>query len=258
MRIKKYIFHFLYLSFSVFLTLSCGNNKKIIYFNNKEGTSNDSISPYYYSPIYKKNDNLQIIITSSDGDVVKPFILQNQSLQSSNNINSTQIGYIIDDKGEIDFPLIGKIKIEGLNRMQAIDLLKSQLKTYVSDPTISIRVLNFSFTVLGDVRSPNTYTTPKEQITIVEAIGIAGDLTFSAKRKNILIIREENAKREEIRLDLTSKNIHYQEGYFLRQNDIIYVQPNTIVSSSSVVRNYMYFFISSISVITSIFLLISK
>jgi polysaccharide export outer membrane protein len=111
---------------------------------------------------------------------------------------------------------------------------------------------------LGDVRSPNNYVLNREQVTILEAIGGAGDLSFTAKRKNILIIRNENGKRREIKLDLTSKNIHEMEGYYLRQNDVIYVQPNTAVSSSVFLRSYANIVLSSISILTTLILLFSN
>jgi polysaccharide biosynthesis/export protein len=248
------------------LLFSCGNNKRIVYFNNSEGKTLDSLSPYYYSPIYQINDKLSIQVTSSDIEAVKPFNINSNYYENKNNrdYNNNSLGYdqnngyIIDKNGEIDFPLVGKIKIAGLNRSQTIDLLKSKLSTYVSDSQINIRMTNFSFTVLGDVRSPNNYIVNSEQVTILEAIGKAGDLSFTAKRKNILIIRNENGKREEIRLDLTSKNIHEMEGYYLRQNDVIYVQPNTAASSSVFLRSFANIALSTISLLTTLILLFSN
>ncbi len=261
MRIKFFKTAFS-LMFITLLLNSCGNNKRIVYFNNTEGKTLDSLSPYYYSPIYQVNDKLNIQVTSSDIEAVKPF---NFNLQNSDtrNYDNSGIGidnntYIIDQNGEIDFPLIGKIKLVGLSRTQAIELIKSKINGYVSDSQINIRIVNFSYTVLGDVRSPNNYVLNREQVTILEAIGGAGDLSFNAKRKNILIIRNENGKRREIKLDLTSKNIHEMEGYYLRQNDVIYVQPNTAVSSSVFLRSYANIVLSSISILTTLILLFSN
>lgn len=245
------------------LLFSCGNNKRIVYFNNSEGKTLDSLSPFYFSPIYQINDKLSIQVTSSDIEAVKPFnsnfnYVENKNYINNNLSNDSNHGYIIDPNGEIDFPLIGKIRLVGLSRSQAIELIKSKISTYVSDSQVNIRIVNFSYTVLGDVRSPNNYVVNKEQITVLEAIGGAGDLSFTAKRKNILIIRNQDGKRKEIRLDLTSKKIHEMEGYYLRQNDVIYVQPNTAVSSSVFIRSYTNIVLSSISILTTLILLFSN
>ncbi len=261
MRIKFFKTAFTFLFFTILLN-SCGNNKRIVYFNNTEGKTLDSLSPYYYSPIYQVNDKLKILVSSSDIEAVKPFNFNLQYVDNRDYNNSGQGSdnntYIIDQNGEIDFPLIGKMKLEGLNRSQAIELIKSKINTYVSDSQINIRIVNFSYTVLGDVRTPNNYFVEKEFVTVLEAIGGAGDLSFTAKRKNILIIRNENGKRREIKLDLTSKNIHEMEGYYLRQNDVIYVQPNTAVSSSVFLRSYANIVLSSISILTTLILLFSN
>jgi polysaccharide export outer membrane protein len=208
------------------------------------------------------NDKLNILVSSSDIEAVKPFNFNLQEVDNRNYNNSRQGSdnntYIIDQYGEIDFPLIGKMKLAGLSRNQAIELIKSKINTYVSDSQINIRIVNFSYTVLGDVRSPNNYFVEKEFVTILEAIGGAGDLSFTARRKNVLIIRNENGKRREIRVDLTSKNIHEMEGYYLRQNDVIYVQPNTVASSSIFIRTYLNLILTSASILTTLIILFSN
>src|SRR5690606_29560572 len=113
--------------------------------------------------------------------------------------------YAIDANGEIDFPKVGKIKLSGKTRTQAMDLLRQEVGKYIVDPGISMVVRNFRVTVLGEVTRPGTFTIENDRLTIMEALGLAGDLTIYGRRKNVLIIREQDGKKQEYRLDLTKR-----------------------------------------------------
>jgi polysaccharide export outer membrane protein len=219
----------------IVLSFSCTNKKKFIYF---QGSSPGSQANQSYSPILKPDDLLSITVMGLEESAVKPF---NLPLTISQNIGGytqgapTQPGYLIDVDGNIDFPVIGKIKIGGLSRQAAIELLKEQLKPYLQNPTIIMRIINYKVTVLGEVKNPGTFTIPNERISILEAIGIAGDLLITGKRKNIIVIREENGKRMETRIDLTNKDVFNSPVFYLQQNDVVYVEPNrTKINSSAV------------------------
>ena len=144
-----------------------------------------------------------------------------QGMQMLQNIT-----YIIDINGNINFPQLGFVQLAGLTRLQAVELLQSRLSEYVSNPTVNIQVLNFKYSILGQVRSPGLYNCPTERFTILEAIAQAGDLQATGLRKNVLLIRETNGQRVEYRLDLTSKDLYQSPAYYIRQNDVIYVEPN--------------------------------
>ncbi len=177
---------------------------------------------------------------SLDEIAAKPFNLPtigiNQAIGGYIQGAPSPPGYLIDSDGNIDFPVVGKIKLGGLTRQTAIDYLKEQLKPYLSNPTIIIRILNYKVTVLGEVRNPGTITIPNERITLLEAIGIAGDLNITGLRKNVLVIRETDGKRTETLVDLTSKELFSSPVFYLQQNDVVYVEPNRAKRNSSAVN----------------------
>ena len=168
-------------------------------------------------------------------------------------------GYLIDKDGMIDFPIIGKIKIAGLDRNEAIELLKNQLSVYIKKPIVNIRILNYKITVIGEVSKPGTFTIPNERITILEAIGIAGDLTITGKRNNVLIIRDIDGQKINFRVDLTKNELFKSPVYYLNQNDVVYVEPNrTKINSSAINPSNAGIIISSISLFITTIVLLSK
>ncbi len=216
-----------------------------------------------YTPLFRTDDFLYITVLSIDGEAVKPFNLPPPSLTSqqggyTQGAPSTS-GYLVDSDGNIDFPVIGKIKLAGLNRMQAIELLKNKLQVYINNPTVQIRILNYKVTVLGEVRNPGSFNIPNERITILEALGVAGDLNITATRKNILVIRDVDGKKTETKIDLTSKELFASPVYYLQQNDVVYVEPNRAKINSAVVNaSNVGIVISVISLLTTLTVLLSR
>ena len=143
----------------------------------------------------------------------------------SNSGNPTITGYLVDSKGYIDFPVLGPIQVGGLTVDEAKALLIEKLKPHLVNPVVNIRFLNFRVSVLGEVGGPRTLTVPGERITILEAIGQAGDLTPYSNRKNILVIREQNGKRDFGYVNLHSPEVFDSPYFYLQQNDIVYVEP---------------------------------
>jgi polysaccharide export outer membrane protein len=219
------------------LISSCTNKNKLIYF---QGTINTSEANKSYSPILKTDDILSITVMGLDADAIRPFNLPvhsiNQNIGGYAQGAPTPPGYLIDEEGNIDFPVIGKIRLAGLSRSLAIDTLKKLINPYLSQPTILLRILNYKITVLGEVRNPGTFTIPNERVTLLEALGIAGDLNITAVRKNVLVVRDVNGKKTEYRIDLTSKELFSSPVYYLSQNDVVYVEPNRAKINSSVVN----------------------
>lgn len=216
---------------------NCVSKKDIVYLQNDE-IAQKNVSNNYQT-ILKPDDLLQINVISENIESSIPFNLPAVFLSASSNSaigQATQLPYLIDSKGDIDFPVLGKIKLGGLSREEAIDLLKSKLSPkYILKPSIYIRITNFTVNVMGDVKRPGTYTIPNERVTILDALSLAGDLNISARRDNILVVREENNKKLEYRVDLRSKEIYTSPVFYLQQNDNIYVEPNyaSIQSASS-------------------------
>jgi len=133
--------------------------------------------------------------------------------------------YLVDGAGNIEMPLIGSISVSGKSTQVAKSEIKELLEKYLVDPTVNMRIRNFKVTVLGEVSNPGVYTIPNEKITLVEALGLAGDMTIFARRVNVLVIREETGQRKFVKLDLTSKDFFESEYYYLHSNDILYVEP---------------------------------
>jgi polysaccharide export outer membrane protein len=216
---------------------SCVSKKDITYF--QFGEIDQKKVSNVYKTVFKPDDILQIVISASDIAAVQPFNLPAASFNSSGGASAgpgTILTYLIDSNGEIDFPILGKLKIGGLSREEAIGLFKNKLDPdYVKNPTINIRISNFKITIQGDVRAPGTFNIPNERVTILDAIGLAGDINISGKRDNVLVIREEGNFKKEYRVNLLSKKTYTSPVFYLQQNDIVYVEHNyaKIQSASS-------------------------
>jgi polysaccharide export outer membrane protein len=231
-----------------------------VYFQGQptEYTSNSS-----YNPTIKPDDLLSILVMANDE---KSTMLFNLPQELGNNLYGgyaqgapTPPGYLVNSDGNIQFPIIGDIQLAGMTRTQAIEKLKEELSSYIVNPTISIRILNFRVTVLGDVRNPGTFTIPNERITVLEALGIAGDLLITGERENVLVVRDDDGKKREYRIDLTSESLFSSPVYYLQQNDVIYVEPNRAKRNSSVINaSNTGIVISSLSLILTSLILIFK
>ncbi len=256
---KKFISFFL--TVLVVICSHCTSRKKMVYFQTEDAIKNDVNANY--TPTIKTDDFLSINVMGLDPETVKPFNLPVTNSSSNQGGYATGMpsvtGYVVDMDGMVEFPVIGKVKLGGLTRIQAIDILKEQLSKYINNPTVHIRILNYKITILGEVHNPGTFTIPNERITLLEGIGIAGDLNITAKRKNVLVIRTVDGKRTETRIDLTSKDLFASPVYYLQQNDVVYVEPNRAKMNSSVVNaSNVGIFISVISLLTTITVLLSR
>ena len=256
---------FLFLFALVFIASSCASKKKMNYFQDKDSADTTAVKSNHssYTPTLQKDDFLSISISSMDIESIKPFIIgQGVALNLTQNSGYTTgaaatSGFLIDANGDIDYPIIGKIHLAGLNRMEATDLIKSQLSLYVSAPTVTIQIQNFKVTVLGDVNRPGSFNIPNERVTLLEAIGIAGDLSITGVRQNVLVIRDVDGVKTEYRVDLSSKDIFSSPVYYLSQNDVVYVEPNRAKRNSSLVSSTAGILISITSlVITTITLIV--
>lgn len=245
----------------VLLTLfGCNTKKELVYF---QGKPTEFASTSSFNPTIKVDDLLSILIMANDEKSVALF---NMPLAIGNNLYGsytmgapTPPGYLVGSDGTIEFPVIGSVKLAGLTRSQAIELLKEKLSMYVVNPTISMRILNFRVTVLGEVKNPGTFTIPNERISILEALGIAGDLLITGERQNILVIRDEDGKRKEYRVDLTQESLFASPVFYLQQNDVIYVEPNRAKRSASLINaSNTGIVLSSISLILTTLILIFK
>ncbi|MDB2462672.1 polysaccharide export protein [Algibacter sp.] len=200
---------------------SCAPKKDVIYFQNAKDFET-MVDTDTFTPRFKVNDIVSIFVSTFDLEAVKPFNMYKTSGANQSEI----VDYIVDINGNIDYPVLGKIKLIGLTVEEAKALFKEKLSDYLKDPIINIRILNFRISVLGEVRAPGRYEVSGERITLLEAIAMAGDLTIKGERKNVLVIRDFNGTKTYSRFDLTSKELFSSPVYYLTQNDVVYVQPN--------------------------------
>ena len=141
--------------------------------------------------------------------------------------------YLVDINGNITFPVLGDIKLAGKTKSEAINYLKERLEPFLKDPIITIKFLNYKITVIGEVARPGQYTINNERVTVLDALGLAGDMTPYGKRNTVLITRENNGKLEFARLNLNSDELFTSPYYFLQQNDVVYVEPNSVRAIAS-------------------------
>lgn len=218
----------------VLLSTSCTSNKKIAYFNNQTDTV-FLTTTLPETPI-QKNDLLGISVTSLNpqaSSIFNNISYANSPSEPAATLQST--GYLVDPNGQIQFPILGDIKAAGRTTNQLSNDIKQQLllKKLLVDPIVSVRSLNFKVTVLGEVARPTVINVPSEKITILEALGLAGDLTIYGKRDNVMLVREVEGKKIIRRLDLNSSSLLQSPYYYLQSSDVIYVEPNKAKVSSS-------------------------
>ncbi len=199
---------------------SCATRKDVIYFQNNQEVLDSAFSIDFVK--IKPMDQLSISVSGPDEEAIAPFIVKTTQGGGSNIIL-----YTVDQSGNVVLPYLGAVHVAGKTRLQALESIRETLKRYVNDPIVDVRIENFRVTVLGHASSQIIDFSDSDRPTILDAIATAGDLQITAKRNDILVIREEDGKRASYRLDIRDANMMNSPAYYLAQNDIIYVEPNT-------------------------------
>lgn len=238
------------------LLFSCASRKKQVYLQDIDNTKSYDAA-LNYEPKLQPDDLLSIIVAAENPELTIPFNLP--QIQGNYEIGNNQNGiktYLIDNEGNIDFPVIGKVKLAGLTRTNANQKIVDLVSDYIKKPSINLRILNYKISVLGEVNRPGTFNIASERITVLEALGLAGDLTVYGKRNNILIIRETEGKKAYSRIDITNAGFLNSPNYYLAQNDIIVVEPNKTKINAAAVGPNASVILTGLSVLVSISLLI--
>ena len=207
---------------------SCTSSKKILYFQDIDSRDLQPIETEYEA-IIKKDDRLTIVVSGPDKSVTAPYNLTLSEITTgaaSTNPEQSTLSYLVDPEGNIEFPTLGTLHVEGMTRHQLMEYLTEEIGKDVKDPIVYVAIKNYKITVLGEVRSPGTYTMDSEKINILQALGRAGDLNITAKRENILLIREVDGKLTHITIDLKNSDILESPYFYLQQNDILYIPPS--------------------------------
>lgn len=254
---------------------ACSAPQNLEYFQDLNNGTN--MKPSVYSPItLTPGDQITVIVNARDPQVAAMFNLpyytrrigETQSVTAANAVSTSSqniSGYTVDTNGQIDFPILGKVKVAGLKREEVASLLKEKMVAsgQIKDPTVTVEFQNLGFSVMGEVTRPGRYKIDRDQFTILDAISLAGDLTINGRRENIALIRHTANGDESYRIDLTNSQALYQSpAYYVQQGDVVYVAPNDKRKRESTVNGNNVlsapFWISVASLLTSVAVLIKK
>lgn len=248
---------------------SCKVPKDITYMQGFENNQTVAVAPPVRITV-QPDDKLAIIVTSKDPDLAAPFNLAIAQYRigtgtSGSTMESKAAAYTIDPNGDIDFPLIGKLHVAGLNRYGVAELIKKEIlaRQLVKDPVVTVEYLNARISVLGDVRTPGEYMIDRDNMTLMQALAKAGDLNITGNRTNVLVVREENGKDVAYRVNLTdTKSLMESPAYYLRQNDVVYVEPNNTRKRQATEQGNIFYnptvWTSMASVIASVLVIIFR
>lgn len=230
--------------------ISCSSKKEILYFQNPENLeSMEKLENF--EPVFEVNDILHIKVSSMNEEVAAPFQMSTggQSQGGGGQGNPSLMGYMVDIDGKIQFPVLGKIEVAGKSRSELESILTQKIHDYVTDAVVAVRLLNFRVVVLGET-GQSVVQVENEQITIPELLASVGGITYDGKRDNILVIREIDGKKTYGRVDMTTFEVFENPYYYLKQNDIVYVEPTyRKVKSAGFITSYT----GLISLATTIF-----
>lgn len=235
---------------------SCITTKKVAYLVNSRDTDVVSVIQDL-EPVIQKNDLLSILVTSANQEITQVFNIPNNNAIGGTNSSGTNtgtinqaVGYLVNQSGFIQFPLLGNIQAAGLTKKALTENITSALisKKLLLDPSVSIRYLNYRITVLGEVGKPSVINVPNEKISLLEALGLAGDITIYGQKNNVLLVREVEGKKISRSIDLNSPDLFNSPYYYLQSNDVLYIKPNKAkVSSISPTRQWLPVVISALT-----------
>lgn len=241
---------------AAFAITSCGSYKQVAYFQNIDSISLAASKGLHDAKIMPK-DMLTITVTTTDPKAAIPFNLSyNQGTSGGSYGAQSYIPYLVDNDGCIKFPVIGKLRVVGMTKREIEDLITEKVKPYLAEeenPIVTAMMANYSVCVTGEVRNPGVFTIENEKISIIEALTKAGDLTIQGKRQNILLIREgANGQKEHHRLNLNDAELINSPFYYLKQNDIIYVEPNKIKARTATIDTSITYWLGLTSSVISL------
>lgn len=266
--------HAALLLFVAWAAVSCSAPSHVTYFQDlRPGESEQKVIAATEIKV-RPGDKLSIIVNSRDPQLTQLFNLPYVGQQigqgivsiNKNNTNSQGVsGYTVDEKGMIDFPVLGKIEIAGKNREEIASFIKGELlaKNLVKDPVVTVEYMNLCISVLGEVAQPGRYSIDRDKVTVLDAISMAGDLTIYGKREKVLVLREEGGVQHVYGINLCSaEHLYTSPVYYLRQNDVVYVEPNNVRARQATVNGNNVrstsFWISLASLLTTVAVLVFK
>lgn len=239
---------------------SCSGTKDVAYFQNSESVNLDA-SKFLYDARIMPKDLLTITISAENAESVIPFNMTvSTTFSQTSRVSTSQPllqSYLVDNDGNIDFPRVGRIHLGGLTKSEAEALIREKIMPYINaereSPIVTVRMINYKISVIGEVNRPGMYTVSNEKISVLEALAQAGDLTIYGVRNNVKLIREDASGQKSIHvLDLNDANLINSPYYYLQQNDIIYVEPNKVKAQNSSVGSMTTLWFSATSILISL------
>jgi polysaccharide export outer membrane protein len=267
----KYLLIIVYISV-LLLGASCAPKKDMVYLekNAQKEKINEAV---FEGTKIQTGDILSIKVTAFDENAIRPFNLETAPTSNVNSANAGQgtsqssqsagqtLGYLVNTNGDITFPVLGRMHILGMTSKQLQDDLEGRLKTYLTDPLVTIRQLNFTITVLGQVNKPGQINSPNEKLNLLQALGLAGDMTDNADRTNVKLIRNENGITKTIVLNFNDANLTNSPDFYLQQNDVLYVQPDAnkkLIANNNPNRTMIFSIVGIAIAITTLLLSLLK
>ena len=251
---KKLLIPFASFAF-LLLICSCAGSKKVAYLQNADEISLADSKGLYDARIMPK-DMLTVTVSTITPEAAKPF---NLTVANTSESSSASVGiqsYLVDNDGNINFPVVGHIHVVGLTKNQCQDLIRDKVKPYLAEtenPVVTVRMSSYHVTVLGEVSSPKVIPVTTEKMNILEALASAGDLTIYGKRNNVMLIREDATGEKSVhRLNLNDANLINSPYYYLQQNDIVYVQPNGVKAKGASIGPSTSLWFSFVGIVTSV------
>ncbi len=249
----------LLLALPLLLFASCASQKDVPYFQNSKEVDL-SKSQYLYDARIMPKDQLTITVSAADDQAVVPFNMTVPTPYTTNQRSTYSQAllqtYLVDNDGNIIFPIVGQLHVGGLTKSQAEEMILDRIKPYMSEavnPIVTVRMTGYQISVIGEVARPGTFNVSREKISILEALAQAGDLTIYGQRKNVQLIREDSTGRKSIyTFDLTDANIINSPYFYLQQNDVIYVTPNKVKAQNSSVGSMTTLWFSATSILISL------
>ena len=223
---------------------SCKSTQNAVYFSDLDSTKVKEVPmAAFKEPLIQTDDILNITIQTLDVNATSTMNQTASSPAGSAPVSpeaAAMTGFLVDRAGNVEIPILGVLKLAGLTTAAAKDVVRAKAATFYKDPTVQLRFANYKITVLGEVARPATYTMPNEKVTVLDAISMAGDLTIYGKRGNILLMRDNDGKKEIVRLNLNSSSMISSPYFYLRQNDFLYVEPSkSKASANNAARNQL-------------------
>ena len=241
--------------------IGCDTSKKVAYLQGSDKLSESELTgkpTILHDAKILPKDLLTITVITTDPEAARPFNLTSPTFVTGGGseviAQPSLQPYLVDNNGQINFPILGKISLGGLNKEEAENKIEGLLKAYLKEePVVTINFQNYKISVIGEVETPGTFTIPNQKINIFEALSLAGDMTIYGRRDNVKIIREDvNGKKNIITLNLNNAEIIYSPYYYLQQNDVIYVEPNNVVAQNSLIGPMTNLWVSVSSVLVSV------